>query len=99
MPMMRRRPVLRTVGRTAVIAGTATAVAGGVSRHQQNKYAQQDAAAQAEQPAPVDVAAPAAPDSDELINKLKELANLKDQGILTEQEFNDQKAKILAEMS
>ena len=39
------------------------------------------------------------PDSDELINKLKELANLKDQGILTEQEFNDQKAKILAEMS
>ena len=44
-------------------------------------------------------AAPAAPDSDELINKLKELANLKDQGILTEQEFNDQKAKILAEMS
>ena len=37
--------------------------------------------------------------SDELINKLKELANLKDQGILTEAEFNDQKAKILAEMS
>ena len=102
MPMMRRRPVLRTVGRTAVIAGTATAVAGGVSRHQQNKYAQQDAAAQA-QPVqqPTDVAAPveAEPDSDELINKLKELANLKDQGILTEAEFNDQKAKILAQMS
>jgi membrane protease subunit (stomatin/prohibitin family) len=87
------------VGRTAVIAGTATAVAGGVNRHQQNKYAQQDAeqAQQAQQP----VAAPveAAPDSDALINKLKELANLKDQGILTEAEFNDQKAKILAEMS
>jgi putative oligomerization/nucleic acid binding protein len=101
MPMMRRRPVLRTVGRTAVIAGTATAVAGGVSRHQQNKQAQQDAAAQ--QAAPEQMAAEpapaAAPDSDELINKLKELANLKDQGILTEQEFNDQKAKILAEMS
>jgi len=100
MPMMRRRPVLRTVGRTAVIAGTATAVAGGVSRHQQNKNAQQDAAAQ--QAAPQEMAAPAAaaaPDSDELINKLKELANLKDQGILTEAEFNDQKAKILAEMS
>jgi len=100
MPMMRRRPVMRTVGRTAVIAGTATAVAGGVSRHQQNKNAQQDAAAQ--QAAPQEMAAPAAaaaPDSDELINKLKELANLKDQGILTEQEFNDQKAKILAEMS
>jgi hypothetical protein len=96
MPM-RRRPVLRTVGRTAVIAGTATAVAGGVSRHQQNKYAQQEAAA-----APQEAAAPveaAAPDSDDLINKLKELATLKDQGILTEAEFNDQKAKILAEMS
>ena len=37
MPMMRRRPVLRTVGRTAVIAGTATVVAGGVNRHQQQK--------------------------------------------------------------
>ncbi len=99
MPMMRRRPVLRTVGRTAVIAGTATVVAGGVNRHQQQKYAQQEAAAQ--QAAPAQEAAPvaAAPDSDELINKLKELANLKDQGLLTEQEFNDQKAKILAEMS
>ena len=99
MPMMRRRPVLRTVGRTAVIAGTATAVAGGVSRHQQNKYAQQDAAAQQAAPQEMAPAPAAAPDSDELINKLKELANLKDQGILTEAEFNDQKAKILAEMS
>ena len=97
MPMMRRRPVLRTVGRTAVIAGTATAVAGGVSRHQQQKYAQQEA----QQGAPVQEVAPPpqAPSSDELINKLKELASLKDQGILTEAEFNDQKAKILAEMS
>ncbi len=99
MPMMRRRPVMRTVARTAVIAGTATAVAGGVNRHQQAK--QQAAAQQAAPPeaaAPAPVAAPA-PDSDDLINKLKELANLKDQGILTEAEFNDQKAKILAEMS
>jgi hypothetical protein len=98
MPMMRRRPVLRTVGRTAVIAGTASVVAGGVNRHQQQKYAQQEAAgapqAAVAQPAPA-----AAPDSDELISKLKELANLKDQGILTEAEFNDQKAKILAQMS
>ncbi len=99
MPMMRRRPVMRTVGRTAVIAGTATVVAGGVNRHQQNKYAQQDAAAAAPQQAAAPPPVEAAPDSDELINKLKELANLKDQGILTEAEFNDQKAKILAEMS
>ena len=98
MPMMRRRPVMRTVARTAVIAGTATVVAGGVNRHQQAK---QQAAAQQAAPPP-EAAAPAAaaaPDSDDLINKLKELANLKDQGILTEAEFNDQKTKILAEMS
>jgi hypothetical protein len=99
MPMMRRRPVLRTVGRTAVIAGTATVVAGGVQRHQANKYGAQQQAA-AEQAAPVEAApAEAAPSSDDLIAKLKELANLKDQGILTEAEFNDQKTKILAEMS
>jgi membrane protease subunit (stomatin/prohibitin family) len=89
---------MRTVGRTAVIAGTATVVAGGVNRHQQQKAAQQNAAA-APAAAPAEAAAPAAPDSDELINKLKELANLKDQGILTEAEFADQKSKILAEMS
>jgi hypothetical protein len=98
MPM-RRRPLMRTVGRTAVIAGTATVVAGGVNRHQQQKAAQQQAAA-APAAAPVEAAAPAAaPDSDDLINKLKELANLRDQGILTEAEFADQKAKVLAEMS
>jgi hypothetical protein len=100
MPMMRRRPVLRTVGRTAVIAGTATVVAGGVSRHQQQKAAaQQNAAAPQAAPAPAAAPVAAAPDSDDLINKLKELASLKDQGILTEAEFNDQKTKILAEMS
>ena len=98
MPMMRRRPVLRTVGRTAVIAGTATVVAGGVNRHQQQKYAQQEAAGAQQEAAPAAPVA-AAPDSDDLIDKLKELANLKDQGILTEAEFNDQKAKILAQMS
>jgi phage/plasmid primase-like uncharacterized protein len=92
---MRRRPVLRTVGRTAVIAGTASAVAGRVNRHQQSKFSAQEQQQQA-QAAPA--AAPAG-DSDDLINKLKELANLKDQGILTEAEFNDQKAKILAQMS
>jgi membrane protease subunit (stomatin/prohibitin family) len=97
--MMRRRPVLRTVGRTALIAGTATAVAGGVSRHQQQKYAQQEAA-QAPAAAPQDIApAPAAPSTDDLIDKLKELAQLKDQGILTDAEFDAQKAKILAQMS
>lgn len=101
MPL-RRRPVLRTVGRTAVIAGTASVVAGGVNRHQQQKYAERDAAAQQqayEQQAPApQEAAPAAGGGDEMIDKLKELAQLKDQGILTEAEFDAQKAKILAQM-
>jgi hypothetical protein len=98
MPMMRRRPVLRTVGRTAVIAGTATVVAGGVNRHQQQKAAQQQAAAQPAAPAPAAAPVEAPADADDPIAKLKELAGLKDQGILTEAEFNDQKAKILAQM-
>jgi hypothetical protein len=88
---------MRTVGRTAVIAGTASAVAGRVNRHQQEKFSDQDA--QAQQAAAPPPAAPAEADSDDLINKLKELATLKDQGILTEEEFNAQKAKILAQMS
>lgn len=95
-----RRPVMRTVGRTAVIAGTATAVSGRVNRRQQEKYAEQEAQAQqAAAPPPAAAAEPAAPDSDELINKLKELATLKDQGVLTEEEFSAQKAKILAQLS
>jgi membrane protease subunit (stomatin/prohibitin family) len=89
---------MRTVGRTAVIAGTASAVSGRVSRRQQQKFAEQEAQAQQAAPAPVAAAAPAA-DSDELINKLKELATLKDQGVLTEEEFSAQKAKILAQLS
>jgi hypothetical protein len=97
-----RRPVMRTVGRTAVIAGTASVVAGRVNRRQQNKFAEQDAQAQqAAEPAPAaaPAVAPAGGDSDELISKLKELATLKDQGILTDAEFDAQKAKILAQMS
>ena len=99
MPL-RRRPVLRTVGRTAVIAGTASAVSGRVNRRQQERWSEEEAQAQqAAAPPPASAPQPAAPSSDDLINKLKELANLKDQGILTEEEFSAQKAKILAEMS
>jgi hypothetical protein len=81
-----------------VIAGTATAVSGRVNRRQQEKYAEQEQAQQAAPPPPA-AAEPAGADSDELINKLKELATLKDQGVLTEEEFSAQKAKILAQMS
>ena len=98
MPL-RRRPVLRTVGRTAVIAGTASTVAGRVNRRQQAKWSEQDAQGQqAAAPPPAATAGAAAPNSDELLNKLKDLANLKDQGILTEEEFDAQKAKILAQL-
>ena len=91
---------MRTVGRTAVIAGTASAVSGRVNRRQQEKFAEQEAQAQqAAPPPPAASAAPPAADSDELINKLKELATLKDQGVLTEEEFSAQKAKILAQLS
>jgi len=93
-----RRPLMRTVGRTAVIAGTATAVGGRVARHQNQKYEQQDQQAYAQQQAAAPAPAPSAGPSDEAISKLKELAQLKDQGILTEAEFDAQKAKILAEM-
>jgi membrane protease subunit (stomatin/prohibitin family) len=90
---------MRTVGRTAVIAGTATAVGGRVARHQNQKYAEQDQAAYEQQQQPAAAApAPAAGPSDDAISKLKELAQLKDQGILTQEEFDAQKAKILAEM-
>jgi hypothetical protein len=80
------------MARTAVIAGTATAVSGGVARRQQAK-AQQAADAEAYQE---QAAAPApAPAGDDMVTQLKELAELKDQGILTEEEFAAQKAKIL----
>jgi hypothetical protein len=92
---------MRTVGRTAVIAGTATAVGGRVARHQQEKYAAQEQQAYAEQqeaaPPPPPASAAGAGPSDDAVAKLKELAQLKDQGILTQEEFDAQKAKILAE--
>ena len=87
---MGRPGLLGMAARTAVVAGTATAVSGGMSRRQQAKAqaAQQQAAPQ--QPAPA--AAPAGPD---MVEQLQELAKLKDQGILTDAEFSAQKAKIL----
>jgi membrane protease subunit (stomatin/prohibitin family) len=99
--MMRRRVgrpgLVGTMARTAVVAGTATAVSGGVARRQQTK-AQQAADAQTNQEqeaAPAPAPAPAAAPEQDTITQLKELAALKDQGILTEEEFAAQKAKIL----
>jgi hypothetical protein len=98
--------LLRGVARTAVVAGTATAVSNRVSRRQANRWAAQGEAYQPRQapyayadqqqayaeppPAP-----PATSDRSQQIEQLKELADLKAQGILTEEEFAAQKAQIL----
>ncbi len=99
------------MARTAVVAGTATAVSNRVSRRQANRWSQQDqsaydqqnAQAQYAQPqyaqpqyAPPQYAEPAPAPAPDPIAQLKELAELKNQGILTDAEFEAQKAKILA---
>ena len=86
--------LLRGVARTAVIAGTATTVSNRVSRRQGQRWAQQEAQ-EAQQQAPVAAPAPAAPAGESTIDQLKELGELKSQGILTEEEFAAQKAKLL----
>lgn len=87
--------LLRGVARTAAIAGTATAVSNRVSRRQGERWAQQEEPQQ-QAPAP-QAAAPVAPagDAQSTIDQLKELGELKAQGILTEEEFAAQKAKLL----
>src|SRR5262245_51892491 len=103
--------LLRGMARTAVVAGTATAVSNRVSRrqaarwdqqdyqqqqayqqqaYQQQQYAQQQAYAQ---PAPAP--APAADDSDSMTDELARLAQLRDQGVLSDEEFAAAKAKLL----
>ena len=92
--------LLRGVARTAVIAGTATAVSNRVSRRQANRWSQQEDQQYAQQqyaePQYAAPAPPAAPAADP-IQQLKDLADLKNQGILTQAEFDAQKAKILAQ--
>jgi hypothetical protein len=94
----RRGPgVVGVAARTAVVAGTATAVSGRVARRQQSKYAAQDAAYTQQQAAAVEQglgeqAAEAQPD---YTAELEQLAQLKAQGILTEEEFQAKKKQIL----
>jgi hypothetical protein len=83
--------LLRGMARTAVVAGTATAVSNRVSRRQARRWGYEDQSAAYAEPAPAPAEAPQA----DPIAQLKELAALKDQGILTEAEFAAQKAKIL----
>jgi hypothetical protein len=112
MPRRMGRPgLLGTAARTAVVAGTATAVVGGVHRHQDQKTADQQAAdaqqapqqaapqqaapqqAVPQQPAPQQ---PAPPAGEDRLAKIKELGQMRDQGLLTDQEFASEKARVLA---
>ncbi|MCU1372575.1 MAG: hypothetical protein JWO77_3769 [Ilumatobacteraceae bacterium] len=99
--------LLRGVARTAVIAGTATAVSGRVQRRQAEKYTDRDAQiyadrnaayqqdVQAQQAPPPPPPPPAAAPAADPIELLKQLADLHSQGILTDEEFSAQKAKVL----
>ncbi|MGI5402328.1 SHOCT domain-containing protein [Streptomyces sp. CA-135486] len=87
--------LLRGVARTAVVAGTATAVSNRVSRRQAGRWAEQDSrpAAAQQQAAPPP---PPAPSMESKIAQLKELGDLKAQGVLTESEFEAQKSQLLS---
>jgi hypothetical protein len=88
--------LLRGVARTAVIAGTATSVSNRVSKRQGERWAAQEQQQYAQQAPPPQAAAPApAAGESSTIEQLKELGELKAQGILTEEEFAAQKAKLL----
>jgi predicted cobalt transporter CbtA len=97
--------LLRGVARTAVVAGTATAVSGRVQRRQAEKFAQRDAQIYADReqayqqqaaPAPAPVAAaPAAAGGDDVLDQIERLGKLHAEGVLTDEEFAAQKAKLL----
>ena len=103
--MFRRRGrpgMLGAVARTAVVAGTATATANAVNKHSAQKNAEKEAyaeqqAQQDEPPAPQPQApAPAAaPPADDLIGKINQLAQLRDAGVLSDDEFAAAKSKLL----
>jgi len=83
------------MARTAVVAGTATTVSNRVSRRQQGRWASQEQQQAAAQPQPQAYAAPPPAQEADPIERLKELGQLHESGVLTDQEFADAKAKIL----
>ena len=93
--------LLRGVARTAVVAGTATAVSNRVSRRQAQRWQQQGTYPDNQpepayqEPAPEYAAPPQAAPAADMIQQLKDLAELREQGVLTEEEFAAQKARIL----
>jgi hypothetical protein len=87
--------LLRGMARTAVVAGTATAVSNRVSRRQARRWGAQDEPQYEEQPQQYAAPPPPANGGEDPIEQLKKYAELRDQGILTEEEFAAQKAKLL----
>jgi hypothetical protein len=93
--------LLRGMARTAVVAGTATAVSNRVSRRQASRWAAQETQDYPQpyaEASPPQAAPPPAPSGggESRVDQLKELASLKEQGVLTEEEFASEKARILA---
>ena len=86
--------LLRGMARTAVVAGTATAVSNRVSRRQGNRWANQQAA-YAPPPAPAPQPVRQGVDTNTKLAQLRELAQLRDSGVLDEAEFELQKSQIL----
>lgn len=89
--------LLRMAARTAVVAGTASAVSGRVQHRQANRWNAQEQAAQAPPPEPQQEVPEqrSAPSTTDTLQQLQALGDLKAQGVLTEEEFAAQKAKIL----
>lgn len=87
--------LVRGVARTAVVAGTASAVNGRVQRRQAQRFAERDAQIAAQQTAAYQQQLAAQAPAEDMVTQLRSLAELRDQGILTEDEFAAQKAKIL----
>ena len=81
--------LLRGVARTAVVAGTATRVSNRVSRRQEQRWAEQDALSYEQEPEAAPVRGP------DRIAELRQLGELHEQGVLTDEEFAAEKAKVL----
>lgn len=94
--------LLRGVARTAVVAGTASAVNGRVQRRQAEKFADRDARIYAERDqayanaaAPSATSSPSGAGTSDRIEQLRQLGELRDKGVLTDQEFAAEKSKIM----
>jgi Short C-terminal domain len=88
--------LLRGLARTALVAGTATAVSNRVSRRQAGRWARRDQQeSQDNQPDQVEPSQPAPSSMDDRLAQLKQLGDLKTQGVLSDAEFEQQKSRIL----